>query len=179
MTIGSNDTLLRLGEKLVLFLQGVCALAIGVLALLFFFGVLVNFDLLPGIADRSDFDLLEATPLAYLMLPILLATAVATLFLVFGKMRAIIRSAHEGDPFIAENAQRLIAMAWLLLAHWVLGALIGVVRVYSANVATGTENSVDFSIYDLQGLLLVLVLFILARVFRQGAAMREELEGTV
>jgi hypothetical protein len=29
------------------------------------------------------------------------------------------------------------------------------------------------------GLLLVLVLFILARVFRQGTAMREELEGTV
>jgi hypothetical protein len=31
----------------------------------------------------------------------------------------------------------------------------------------------------LSGLLLVLVLFILARVFRVGAAMRDDLEGTI
>jgi hypothetical protein len=33
--------------------------------------------------------------------------------------------------------------------------------------------------FSLGGVLLALVLFILARVFRQGAKMREELEGTV
>jgi hypothetical protein len=36
----------------------------------------------------------------------------------------------------------------------------------------------DFGV-SLGGLLLALTLFILARVFRQGAAMREDLEGTV
>ena len=33
--------------------------------------------------------------------------------------------------------------------------------------------------FSLTGVLLALVLFILARVFRHGAAMREDLEGTV
>ena len=36
----------------------------------------------------------------------------------------------------------------------------------------------DFGI-TLDGILLAVILFILARVFRQGAAMREDLEGTV
>ena len=33
--------------------------------------------------------------------------------------------------------------------------------------------------FDVNGLLLMLILFILARVFRKGADMRAELEGTV
>ena len=33
--------------------------------------------------------------------------------------------------------------------------------------------------FDFGGLILILTLFILARVFRHGAAMREDLEGTV
>ena len=36
----------------------------------------------------------------------------------------------------------------------------------------------DFG-FDGGGILLILILFILARVFRHGAAMREDLEGTV
>lgn len=33
--------------------------------------------------------------------------------------------------------------------------------------------------FDLGGIILAITLFILARVFRQGAAMRNDLEGTV
>jgi Fe-S cluster assembly ATPase SufC len=46
-----------------------------------------------------------------------------------------------------------------------------------------TEGSVTFhgqvGGLDMTGILLVIILFILARVFRHGAAMREDLEGTV
>ncbi|PZT90865.1 MAG: DUF2975 domain-containing protein [Citromicrobium sp.] len=179
MTTRSNDALLHFGEKIALVLQGMCALAGVVLVVMFIALTLISLKMLPGVANPSDFELLEASPFGYLSLPVMLAAAVGVLFLFFGKMRAIIRSASEGDPFIAENAQRLITMAWLLLAFQVLNLVIGSVRLYVANLATGSGDRLDFSIYDLQGLLVILVLFILARVFRHGAAMREDLEGTV
>ena len=42
----------------------------------------------------------------------------------------------------------------------------------------GQHVDVDFGI-DGESLLLILILFVLARVFREGAAMQAELEGTV
>jgi Protein of unknown function (DUF2975) len=91
-------------------------------------------------------------------------------------MRRVIDSVGLGDPFVPENARRLAQMGWLTLAIQVLaiptGALAGWVEYF-----TGLSRSyLGFSLF---GLLLAIVLFILARVFRQGAAMREELEGTV
>ena len=43
---------------------------------------------------------------------------------------------------------------------------------------TGKMRYVDVGV-SLGGVLLALILFVLARVFSQGAAMRDELEGTV
>lgn len=179
MAAKSNDALLRFGEKLVLVLQGLCALAGCILIIMFIALSLISLNMLPGLADPSDFELLEASPPGFLSLPIMLAGAVAALFFFFKKMRAIIRSAGEGEPFIAENAQRLSTMAWLLVAVQVLGVLVSSVRLYLDNLAFGSGNNLTFSIYDLEGPLVILVLFILARVFRHGAAMREDLEGTV
>ena len=78
-----------------------------------------------------------------------------------------------------ENARRLNAMAWLLLAVQVLAVPVGLLRAGLANLVTDGDNRIDFSIYDLEGLLLVIVLLILARIFRIGTAMRTDLEGTV
>ena len=44
---------------------------------------------------------------------------------------------------------------------------------------TGPAGTIQSNVFSLSGILMVLVLFILARVFRHGAAMREDLEGTV
>lgn len=80
----------------------------------------------------------------------------------------IVGTVAAGSPFTGANADRLTRMAWLALL--LKGA--SVVR----SVALGeAETPVDVS----GGLLLALTLFILARVIRQGAAMREDLEGTV
>ena len=40
---------------------------------------------------------------------------VATLFVFFGRLRAIINTVGEGDPFVPVNAERLSLMAWLML----------------------------------------------------------------
>lgn len=79
------------------------------------------------------------------------------------------------DPFTPANADRLRTMAWLLLAIQVGATLLA---IYSEHVARYAE-ALSFGEGSLTGLLAVLVLFILSRVFRQGAALRADLEGTV
>lgn len=91
-------------------------------------------------------------------------------------LRRVIDSVGLGDPFIPANARRLANMAWLTLGVQVLS--IGVAAMIGwVEYATGPLRG-QFG-FSLGGVLLSLVLFILARVFRQGATMREELEGTV
>ena len=70
-------------------------------------------------------------------------------------------------------------MGWLMVLAYALAIATGVVVVWLARVVPDAADA-DIDL-DLGGgsILLILVLFILARVFRQGAAMREDLEGTV
>lgn len=126
-----------------------------------------------------EFELIDNSLVSYIAMLVMLSAIVAALFAFFGKMRAIVVSVGEGDPFIAENAQRLGSMAWLLLGVEVLTVLVGLVRLYLANLASRGGDRLGFSVYDLTGAVMVLVLFILARVFRKGTEMRADLEGTV
>ena len=96
----------------------------------------------------------------------------------FWLMLGIARSVAQGDPFIRENAARLSMMAWIALAINALYLPVAGFAVYLTKRLGGAPGTVDVSL-DFGGLILVLTLFILARVFRHGAAMREDLEGTV
>ena len=108
--------------------------------------------------------------------------ALGVYFLVL--LRRIVLSVGDGDPFIPENAERLSRMGWTVLVGQVASIPVGAMVLWIASVV---EDSTDDAVADLRadfgfsggGLLLMLVLFILARVFRRGAEMREELEGTV
>lgn len=80
----------------------------------------------------------------------------------------IVGSVATGSPFDGASADRLTRMGWLALL------LTGTSLVQKMALDTSE------TLFDPPGsLLLALTLFILARVFRQGAAMREDLEGTV
>jgi hypothetical protein len=98
--------------------------------------------------------------------------------LFFRELWRIVVSVDRGDPFDPVNADRLQRMAWLALA--VQGALliIGTIAFWLGHYAAEAQRYADYSV-DGGGILLALVLFILARVFRRGAEMRDELEGTV
>lgn len=112
-----------------------------------------------------------------------LALALGLLFLgvrfmieLFGIMDTV----GTGDPFAPENGNRLSRMGWLAIgAQGLVLALMGVVKVLEPYaVKAGKPIDLEFDL-DMSGVLLVLILFILARVFRHGAAMRADLEGTV
>ncbi|MFC4594529.1 DUF2975 domain-containing protein [Sphingobium tyrosinilyticum] len=91
-------------------------------------------------------------------------------------LRRIVASVGEGDPFTPANADRLRAMAWLSASVHLLAIPIAVLRHWAVSLSPHFR-------FDMQtpfsGLFLALILFILARVFREGARMREELDGTV
>ena len=97
------------------------------------------------------------------------------------ELSGIVRSVDRGDPFEPATAQRLQRMGWLTVGLYALGLLLGGIVAWIRTVAEGAnplEVDADFD-FGGGGILLILTLFILARVFRHGAAMREELEGTV
>lgn len=132
----------------------------------------------------------EATPalkgqLLWACSGILLLSAALLLivFRLFQLLKHIVDTVAVGDAFVPDNARRLTHMAWLTLALQLVTVPIGTLAVWAAAEFTklGGRSDIDDAGFGISGngLLLMLILFILARVFRQGAAMRAELEGTV
>ena len=118
-------------------------------------------------------------PAHYWMVVLGLVAVVVMLVLALrfaSELGAIVVSVEEGDPFIAQNAERLARMGWLALSIQAIGLPIGMASAYLHQAVKGSEAALSISG---SGILLVLILFILARVFRKGTEMREELAGTV
>ncbi|QDH33649.1 DUF2975 domain-containing protein [Porphyrobacter sp. YT40] len=176
-----KDPLLLAGKTLTLLIQGAMALAAAVIVLvvpaILFSKDEINAEVIAEVGP--DALAMPILPLMLLLASVLVV--VALVFLFFGKLRGIIDTVAAGDPFVPENADRLAVMAWLQIAIYVakLAAERAAVGMASwANQFREVKVDTSFDI-DVIPILLVLVLFILARVFRHGAAMREDLEGTV
>ncbi len=97
-------------------------------------------------------------------------------YAVLKRLLAIVETVRAGDPFVAANAYRLQAIAWVLLAVNLLSIVIGAIARTVSTPAHPLHIDAGFSI---SGWLAVLLMFLLARVFAEGALMREDLEGTV
>ena len=95
---------------------------------------------------------------------------------VLSRLIRIVDTVREGDPFVTENASRLQAVAWSVLALE-LGRLVVVGIANSVSTATRPIH-IDWNL-SFTPWLAVLLLFVLARVFDHGARMREDLAGTV
>jgi hypothetical protein len=95
---------------------------------------------------------------------------------ILKRLLAMVETVRAGDPFVAANASRLQVIAWMLLALNVLGIMIGAIAKLVSTPAHPLHINAGFSI---NGWLAVLLTFLLARVFAEGTAMREDLEGTV
>jgi hypothetical protein len=121
--------------------------------------------------------------MAVTLLLLLAAAMLGMIFRVFQLLKRIVDTVGEGDPFVPLNARRLTQMAWLTLGVQLVTLPMGGIAIWLMQVTREIRDKGDTFVIDGgldgNGLLLVLVLFILARVFREGARMREELEGTV
>jgi hypothetical protein len=85
---------------------------------------------------------------------------------------SIVDTVRDGDPFILDNARRLEAIAWSVLALEVLRMIVAAIAavVWEAGRVEGFSIASWFA---------VLLLFVLAGVFAHGTRMRADLEGTV
>ena len=97
-------------------------------------------------------------------------------YVVLRRLLAIVETVRAGDPFVTANAHRLQGIAWALLALNLLSIVIGAIAKTVSSPAYPIHLNAGFSI---NGWLAVLLTFLLARVFEEGALMREDLEGTV
>jgi hypothetical protein len=97
-------------------------------------------------------------------------------YAILKRLLAMVETVRAGDPFVRENAYRLNVIAWLLLVieagNIALPALGKTVSVFQHTLYISLTTSVN-------GWLVVILIFVLARVFAAGARMREDLEGTV
>jgi hypothetical protein len=97
-------------------------------------------------------------------------------YVILKRLLAIVETVRAGDPFVAANASRLQAIAWSLLTLQLLSMVIGAIARAITTPAHPINLDAGFSI---NGWLAVLLTFLLARVFAEGALMRDDLEGTV
>jgi hypothetical protein len=97
-------------------------------------------------------------------------------YIFLRRLLAIVETVRAGDPFVAANAHRLQAIARVLLTLQLLSITIGSIAHAVSTPANPLHLDAGFSI---TGWLAVLLTFLLAHVFAEGARMREDLEGTV
>jgi hypothetical protein len=97
-------------------------------------------------------------------------------YVLLRELLKIVESVRAGDPFSADNAARLRTIAWALLGIELLRVLVAAIAsaVSTREVPLRLDGDVTLS-----GWLAVLLLFVLAQVFREGTRLRDDLEGTV
>ena len=100
------------------------------------------------------------------------------------QLRSIVKSVYQGDPFQPEYSTRFARMGWYSIGVLVCQFSIAPIAVAYGQYADGFEggseaDAILASNPSLAALVVAVLLFILARVFRHGTAMREDLEGTV
>jgi hypothetical protein len=109
---------------------------------------------------------------------LLMSAVMAVLGFYFARhLYRIVGSVGEGEAFAPANAVRLRSMGWIAVAVHIVGIPMSILAKWVESATKGGAHlEVDL---PLAGLFLAMVLFILARVFREGTRMREDLEGTV
>ena len=131
--------------------------------------IISAFDLSPSLdTDRVVWGLRATAALGLFV--------IALNYVVLKRLIAIVDTVRSGDPFVAANAQRLETIARAMLALQLLSISIGAIAQAISTPAHPVDLDAGFSI---SGWLGVLLTFILARVFAEGARMRDDLEGTV
>ena len=131
--------------------------------------IMSSFDLLPSPeADR--------VVMGFRAIAVLGLVGIPLNYSILKRLLAMVETVRAGDPFVAANADHLQVIAWSLLAVQLLSVAIGAIAKRISTPEHPVHLDAGFSI---NGWLAVLLTFLLARVFAEGALMREDLAGTV
>ena len=180
MSAAKMDPLTGILRLIIAFIMGVVAFAMVMVALGFLAVPFLQGEITEQLASVSTG---LATWQVVLMIEAVLAGVLVLLGLVeyfFLLLWRVLASVREGDPFVPDNSQRLERMAWTALAGNVWAVVLSIYGAWFTTYFPADVSESDFKIdFGGGGVVLILVLFVLARVFRQGTEMRAELEGSV
>jgi uncharacterized protein with PQ loop repeat len=155
---------LRLLHWMMMLFAAICVGA----SMLIAFALLVSTGDVLNLKDANDVTVVAIMPAGAIMC--YLAARILKL------LRYIVLSVGSGQPLTEVNAQRLRTMGWLTLA--IQGTLVLTAIILAVDNHT-TLLDFDTGFGLVESILSAAVLFILARVFEQGAKMQDDLEGTV
>jgi hypothetical protein len=107
------------------------------------------------------------------------AVAVAGSLVIVWRLKKLFDSFSSGEPFRRENAQHLrviwVTMIAIEIARYALMGLTGaLLHVFGDGVRANYNFSIDLSTWGS-----ILILIVLAEVFREGARLKEEQELTI
>lgn len=117
----------------------------------------------------------EATIAMLRIIAVIGIVAAAAMHQIFAALSAITATVQVGDPFVVVNADRLRRIGWALLTLQLLDVGIGLV-VFTLD-KIGVEHATWTPAFA--GWIAVVMVFVLERVFRVGAEMRDDLAMTV
>jgi Protein of unknown function (DUF2975) len=127
-----------------------------------------------AIDKALDMKLADMQP--WIALVMLGATAVLALAArMFDRLSMILTSVSEGDPFTVDNSRRLRHIGWLMIFMQIIGFFTGL----AGNQLPAGQNYGNGFEFSVSGLLAAFLAFVVAQLFEQARAMRDELEGTI
>jgi hypothetical protein len=105
---------------------------------------------------------------------LLAAPIIAVIHVLLSRLLAMVETVRAGDPFVSENAARMKTIAWCMLGIQLFDLTCGVM----AATMNAAGSNIDWS-FNLTGWAAVALLFVLARVFEEGARIRDHLEAMI
>ena len=179
-----NDIVLKSARVLLIFTKWMLVLGTGILTLampvLLFFSDRVA-------TEMADVFVSPPGPEVVWMIAALMLFGIMLMLLTLfsiNRLRRIVDSVGEGNPFTRINGTRLRGMGIAVFIMQVVTFFGGVLATALLSTLGEVQADRDFNMtieggISVSGILLVLLLIILARVFDRGAEMQEELEGTI
>ena len=157
------------------------ALVLNILLLVMFVVTLVlSWPLSDALAVRlgtkygPSLDVADAVMAMRLMMVLGIASTLA-IYPIFASLLKIVATVQAGDPFVDANATLLMRIGWALLSLQCLDLMLGVLTSWVSALKLDTLGWSP----PLGGWIAVVMIFVLARVFRIGARMRDDLANTV
>jgi hypothetical protein len=151
------------------------ALILGGVAILIFQPLTTGANItIEGVDPKTVSDLIDK-PQALAGLIFIVAAYIGVLIVVLNRLRRVFETLILGDPFRPQNVARLRIVGFALIALEALGYIVHrVTDMFVAGRARGFSLSVN-----LTGWFAILVVFVLAEVFREGARLRQDADLTI
>ncbi len=116
-------------------------------------------------------------PLPLVGLLLMLEAYSGCLAVILNRIRSIVETLTVGDPFRPENVGRLRWVGVMMIGLEIVGN--GLRSLFIATAPRGTAEHSDGGWFNPTAWFAIMVVFVLAEVFREGARLRREAELTI